>query len=113
MENHSDHQPDFGTDEKKLSIYLIGLAICSTLTLLSFWVVMKGGYAKSATVAIIYVSALLQFFTQLTCFLRLSVKTESGQMNVMAFVFTGVVLVSILVGSLWIMANLDYFMRMS
>jgi cytochrome o ubiquinol oxidase operon protein cyoD len=110
MHHEESHQSDYGTGEKTLGVYLIGLVACVLLTLLSFWVVIANELPKSQIFAIIYSSACIQFFVQLVCFLRLNTKTEQGKMNVMALVFTGVILTSIILGSLWIMWNLNYYM---
>lgn len=110
MGHHATHQPDFGTAQKKLGIYFIGLVACTILTLLSFWAVMSGHFGRIETFIIIYASACVQFVVQLVCFLRLNTQTEQSRTNVMSLVFTGVILTSIIVGSLWIMANLNYYM---
>jgi cytochrome o ubiquinol oxidase operon protein cyoD len=104
------HLPDFGTGQKKLSTYLIGLFICSVLTLIAFWVVMSHRYTHLETFIIIYAAACIQFLVQLIFFLRLNTQTEQGRTNIMSLIFTGVVLVTIIVGSLWIMWNLNYYM---
>ena len=103
-------QVDFGTGQKKLSIYILGIISCAILTLVSFWAVMASQLSKGQIFAIIYVAACIQFIVQLICFIRLNTQTEQGKNNVMAFVFTGVILVSIIVGSLWIMWSLNYYM---
>lgn len=106
----SHHKSDFGTGEKKLSIYVAGILACAFLTLVSFWAVISADYSKATTFWIIYSSACIQFLVQLVCFLRLNTKTEQARTNVMAIIFTGVILTTIIVGSLWIMANLNYNM---
>lgn len=110
MDHTHDTPTDYGTGQKKLRIYLIGVLLCVFLTLLSFWTVMTGSFSKAITFTIIYSSAIVQFFVQLLCFLRVTTATEQGKMNVMSFVFTSVILISIIIGSLWIMANLNYNM---
>lgn len=109
MDNHQLHQPDFGTGQKKLSIYLVGFVICCVLTVLAFWAVMTNQFTRNATFGIIFSAALIQFFVQVICFLRLNTETEQGRMNVMSFVFAGVILLTIVAGSVWIMLNLDYY----
>ena len=110
MAHKKDVQPDYGTGQKKLSIYIAGIIACAVLTLISFWAVMSNSFDKIAAFAIIYASACVQFLVQLICFLRLNTQTESGLTNVLSLVFTGVILMSIVVGSLWIMSNLNYNM---
>lgn len=110
MEHHRIKAPDYGTGKKKLGLYLIGFISCCLLTLLSFWVVMSHIFSKKEVLIFIFSSACIQFLVQVICFLRLSTQTEQGKTNVMSFLFTGVILTSIIVGSLWIMWNLNYYM---
>jgi len=107
MNPHSHSHPDFGTAPKKLSIYLIGFICCILLTLLSFWVVMIGTLSKGLTFTVIYSSACIQFLVQVICFLRLNTQTEQSRTNVMSFIFTIVILIAIIIGSLWIMRNVN------
>ncbi len=110
MTDHNSHQPDYGTGQKKLGIYTLGFIACSILTLLSFWVVMQNQLTRVETFVVIYSSACLQFIIQLVCFLRLNNQTPQGRTNVMSLLFTLVILVTIIVGSLWIMWNMNYNM---
>ena len=110
MDQHHEAPVDFGTGEKRLSVYLVGLFICVLLTLLAFWIVMAQQYAHWLVFSVIYIAAILQFFVQVICFLRLNLKTTQSRINVMSLLFTGVILLSIVAGSLWIMWNLNYNM---
>ena len=96
----------YGTGQKRLSVYTLGIILCVILTLIPFFTVITKKYDHSTTLLIIFVSALLQFLTQVVCFLRLNTKTDQGKTNVMAFVFTIVVLLVVVGGSLWIMWSL-------
>jgi cytochrome o ubiquinol oxidase operon protein cyoD len=71
---------------------------------------MMGQFSKLQTFLIIYSTAFTQFLVQLVCFLRLNTRTEQGQINVMAFVFTLMILLCVIFGSLWIMWNLNFYM---
>lgn len=110
MGHHETTQPDYGTGQKKLSIYIIGVISCIVLTLVAFWAVMSQALTHPQTFAVIFSAAALQFLVQVICFLRLNTKTEQGRVNIMAFVFTGVILLCVVIGSLWIMWNLGYRM---
>jgi cytochrome o ubiquinol oxidase operon protein cyoD len=110
MSNHDLSQPDYGTGQKKLGVYLSGFISCSILTLIAFWAVMSERFAKNEVLMIIFIAAIIQFVVQVACFLRLNTQTEQGRMNVMSLLFTGVILVAVIAGSLWIMWNLAYFM---
>jgi cytochrome o ubiquinol oxidase subunit IV len=110
MEHNGMSEADYGTGQKKLGMYLIGFISCSLLTLLSFWSVMSQRFSKLEVLAVIFSSALIQFLVQVICFLRLTTASEQGKTNIMTFLFTVVILISIIVGSLWIMWNLNYYM---
>ena len=110
MAHHSEIQPDFGTGQKTLGIYTFGVICCAILTIISFGTVMYSNLARTQIFTIIYFSALIQFFVQVVCFLRLNTKTTQSRINVMSILFTIVILTTILLGSLWIMANVNYNM---
>lgn len=109
MDNNQVNQPDYGTGQKNLGIYIFGFAACAILTLFSFWVVLTKRF-DNWEFAIIYFLACIQFLVQVICFLRLNIRTNQGRLNVMSFLFTGVILLVIVTGSLWIMWNLGYNM---
>jgi cytochrome o ubiquinol oxidase operon protein cyoD len=110
MDHLRANEPDYGTGQKKLGLYLVGFISCSILTLVSFWAVMSQRFSKLEVLTLILTSACIQFLVQVIFFLRLSTQTEQGRTNIMTFLFTGVVLTSIICGSLWIMWNLNYYM---
>ena len=108
--SHHEASPDFGTSQKKLSIYSTGMVICVVLTIVAFHAVMSEMFTRIQTIAIIFSAAVAQFLVQIIFFLRLNVKTEQGMVNVFAFIYTIVILLCIVAGSLWIMANMNYYM---
>ncbi len=110
MHHHEISQPDYGTGKKKLGIYVVGLICCSILTLIAFGMVMANMFPRWAVFTVIYSAACMQFLVQLFCFLRLNTQTKQGKINVMSILFTGVILLFIVAGSLWIMWNLNYNM---
>ena len=99
-----------GTGGKKLNIYLFGMVLCVILTLISFFTVLYSKLSVSMILAIIFVSAILQFIVQVVCFLRLNAKDEQSRMNLMSFIFMLVILFVLISGSLWIMWSLRYYM---
>lgn len=109
--NHADlHQPDFGTGEKTLPVYIAGTIACVFLTLLPFGAVMWPVLPPSATAGLIFTSALAQFIIQLACFLQVNTRTDQARMNLQSFALCMFILIVLLAGSLWIMANLSYNM---
>jgi cytochrome o ubiquinol oxidase operon protein cyoD len=110
MSHHEVVETDYGTGQKKLGIYILGIVLCTLLTLLAFGVVMMHQLPRWQMFTIIYGAACVQCFVQLVCFLRLNTQTEQARTNVLSLLFTAVILITIIVGSLWIMFNLDYNM---
>lgn len=110
MDNHVMHQVDFGTGQKKLSVYILGFFLCALLTSLAFWTVIAGHFSKWETFIIIYSAACIQLMVQLICFLRLNTQTPQARTNVMSLLFAVVILSSIVAGSVWIMGNLNFYM---
>lgn len=104
------HQPDYGTGEKTLPIYLAGTIACIILTLLPFAAVMRPVLPTSATVGVVFTTAIAQFIIQLTCFLQLNNRTEQARLNLQSFALCLFILFVLLAGSIWIMQNLAYNM---
>jgi cytochrome o ubiquinol oxidase subunit IV len=100
----------FGVGKKSLGSYTIGFMLCIVLTLIPFYSVIHSIFSKKILLIILFLSALLQFFVQTLYFLRLNVSSEHAKMNVLVFIFTGIVAFIIIGGSIWIMTNLNYFM---
>lgn len=105
-------QADFGAGKKKLSIYVTGLILCAILTIIPFAVVMQNTLPKWIILSVMFIAACIQLFVQVICFLRLNTETEQGKINVMSFIFTGLILLVIVLGSLWIMWNVNVRMMM-
>ena len=103
-------EPDYGTGHKTFGIYLFGFIACIVLTLIPFAAVMYHPFSHGHTFLIMIVSAIFQFFVQVICFLRLNTKSEQGLINVLSFMFSIVVLLVLIGGSLWIMYHLNYNM---
>jgi len=109
MNHHEVEQIDYGTGQKKLGIYVSGMIGCVILTIVSFWAVMSGKLSRWEMFTIIFASACIQFLVQVITFLRLNTQTERGKTNVMSLVFTGIILLCVVIGSLWIMGNLNFY----
>ena len=108
--DHAAAEPNYGTGKKDLRTYVIGLLWCVALTLIPFAAVMYRTFSFSLTMTILLISAVIQFFVQVVCFLRLNTQTEAGKYNVVTFVFTFLVVFILIGGSVWIMVNLNYNM---
>ncbi len=103
-------EADFGIRKKTLRVYVSGFFLCVILTLIPFMTVIDHTASKKILLTVILLSAIAQFLVQVVCFLRLNNQTEQGRTNVLSFIFTGIVLLVIIGGSVWIMTSLNYFM---
>lgn len=103
-------EPDYGTGKKNLTIYVTGLVLCIILTLLPFRAVSHHLFSRGNTLFFLGVCAVAQFLVQVVCFLRLSASTHQGKTNIMSFIFSVVVVLVLVGGSVWIMMNLNYNM---
>ena len=77
------------------------------LTAIPFWLVMGDVLpSKVATVAIILVFAVVQMLVHMVYFLHLNTRSEGGW-NMLAIIFTLVLVVITIAGSLWVMYNMN------
>ncbi|HKT18024.1 MAG TPA: cytochrome o ubiquinol oxidase subunit IV [Stellaceae bacterium] len=86
--------------------YLTGFALAVVLTALPFALVIERPVSSAATLAGIFAAAILQILVHLRCFLHLEWTVE-GRWNVLAFVFTILIIGIVVGGSIWIMFNLQ------
>jgi cytochrome o ubiquinol oxidase subunit IV len=99
------------TDEGRAGLrsYVTGALLALALTLAPFSMVMSGSASGTITVAVIFGFALIQIVVHLVFFLHMNGSSDQ-HWNLMAFLFT-VLVVSIMVGgSYWIMYHLDHSM---
>ena len=109
--SHADlPQPDFGTGEKSLPVYIAGAITCVFLTLLPFAAVMWPMLSASATIGLVFTAAIAQFVIQLICFLQLNTHTEQAKINLQSFALCLFILFVLIAGSIWIMNSLAYNM---
>lgn len=89
--------------------YMIGFILSVILTGIPFWMVMSGGSSQGMTLGVVVACAVIQVVVHLIYFLHLDTKSEGGW-NMVAIVFSAVIILIVVVGSLWIMWNLNYNM---
>ena len=87
--------------------YLVGFVLSAVLTAIPFWLVMTGALSNpGATAAVVILFAVLQILVHTICFLHVNTQAESGW-TLIAYLFTGVILLITITGSLWIMYHLN------
>ena len=98
------------TDQKQeLKAYTTGFVLSVLLTLVPFLIVIYKTLSGAALVTALAVFAVLQLLVQLIFFLHVG-KGRDGKWNILAFLFMLIVVFVVVVGSIWIMYNLDYHM---
>ena len=87
--------------------YLIGFALSAVLTAIPFWLVMSGTLpSKQITALVIMAFAVAQIVVHMIYFLHMNTTSENGW-SMMALIFTIVMVVIALSGSLWVMNHLN------
>jgi cytochrome o ubiquinol oxidase operon protein cyoD len=90
--------------------YIIGFTFSLIFTLAAFGLVMDHKWNSAILCGGIILLAVLQIFAQVIFFLRLNARTEHDRWNLIAFVFTLLIVTIMVAGTLWIMYNLNYNM---
>jgi cytochrome o ubiquinol oxidase operon protein cyoD len=98
-----------GASTGSFKSYLTGFVLSLILTAIPFALVMSGTLSSSAILAGIFSAGIVQILVHLHYFLHLD--TSSGERwNVLAMIFTLLIMVLFVGGTLWIMFNLNYRM---
>lgn len=95
-----------------LKLYTIGFVASIILTLAAYIIVVDESFSDSILLVGIFIFAIVQLFVQLVFFLHIGDESKP-RWNLMTLLFAGMVVLIVVIGSLWIMANLDYGMMMS
>jgi cytochrome o ubiquinol oxidase operon protein cyoD len=99
-----DHE---GASHSTLKGYVTGFILAVILTAIPFWLVMGNVIESPRTTAIVILGfAAVQIVVHMIYFLHMNTHSESGW-TLLALIFTLVLLVIMLVGSLWVMYHLN------
>ena len=105
--HHAGHDHRDGPGHYTRRGYLIGFLLSVVLTAVPFWLVMTGVLQNAQTTAILIVAfAVVQILVHTVCFLHVNTRAEGGW-TLMAYVFTAVIVLIVIAGSLWIMYHLN------
>lgn len=96
--------------QKSVSTYIVGLVLSVILTLAAFHAVALHALSTDALYIVVAGCGVLQMLVQIFCFLRMKASRADRRWNFVALVFTFIVMVIVVGGSLWIMYNLNYNM---
>lgn len=104
-EHAADHHDD-GHSHGSFKSYMTGFLLSVVLTAIPFWLVMAGPLEKPVTVAIVMACAVVQIVVHMIYFLHMNSKSEAGW-TMLALIFTVILVVIVLSGSLWVMYHLN------
>ena len=94
-----------GFNRRSLQSYLTGFVLALLLTAIPFALVMSGALSSPATLAVIFGAGLVQILVHLYYFLHLDV-SSAARWNLVAMIFTLLIMILFVGGTLWIMWNL-------
>ncbi|RAO77893.1 cytochrome o ubiquinol oxidase subunit IV [Dyella jiangningensis] len=100
------HHDAAHADHGSTRSYLIGFALSVVLTLASFGVVMSGLVPHDLMMPGIIVFGVAQLVVQLVCFLHMGT-SPSQRSNLAIMLFTLLILAIVVVGSLWVLHNMN------
>lgn len=105
-----DHEDDGSVPHSTFKGYMTGFVLSVVLTAIPFWLVMTGYFEKPNVTALVILGfAAVQIVVHMVYFLHMNAKVEGGW-SMLALIFTLVLVVITLAGSLWVMYHLNHNM---
>ena len=98
-----------GVSRGSLKSYLTGFVLSLILTAIAFALAMRGTLSSTAILAGICSAGLVQILVHLHYFLHLDT-SSAARWNVLAMIFTLLIMILFVGGTLWIMYTLNYRM---
>ncbi|MEM1036381.1 MAG: cytochrome o ubiquinol oxidase subunit IV [Pseudomonadota bacterium] len=106
MSSHIDAHQDAHAPHGTFQSYMVGFGISIVLTVIPFYVVMSGmSLSVPLVLAIIFVFGGAQMLVHMHYFLHVNLKTDEGW-QALSIVFTVIVIVIMMAGSIWVMTHL-------
>jgi len=92
--------------EGNFRTYVTGFFLSLFFTFLAYFITIKHAFNKDTIIAIISLAAIIQFAIQLIYFLHLN-KESKPRYRLLVFLIMLMIVLILVIGSLWIMANLN------
>ena len=109
-DHHDHHGHDDHADHGSFKSYMIGFVLAVILTVIPFWLVMGKTFSSSATAGMVLLGlAAVQVVVHMIYFLHMNSKAEGGW-SLLATLFTLMVVVIMMAGSLWVMYHMNHNM---
>lgn len=104
--HHDGHHGD-GHAHGTMGSYMIGFGLSVILTAIPFWLVMSGVLGNAQTTGLVIMGfAVVQIVVHMIYFLHMNTRSEGGW-TMLALIFTLVLVVITLSGSMWVMYHLN------
>lgn len=103
--SHS-HNENMGAGKVTKKAYFIGFALALILTIASFSLAMSQSFSRLSVMIGLFVAALAQMLVHLHYFLHLD-RSSAQRWNVIALMFTGLLLFIFIGGTVWVMFTLN------
>lgn len=100
------HAPEGAADHGNLRSYLTGFGLSVLLTALPFALVMTGALSPARAAPVCLGLAAVQIVVHLVYFLHMNGRS-SRSWNGAALLFTAIILVILVAGTLWVMAHMN------
>lgn len=105
-DGHHDHHDDHA-DHGSMKSYMTGFVLAVILTVIPFWLVMGNVFTDSSTAGIVILAlAAVQVVVHMVYFLHMNRESEGGW-NMLALVFTILIVAIMLAGSIWVMYHMN------
>ncbi|SNS14476.1 MULTISPECIES: cytochrome o ubiquinol oxidase subunit IV [Pseudomonas] len=107
--SHAHAQSHAGESHGSVRSYAIGFILSVILTAIPFAMVMSGHFSRNVALTSMVVLGVVQILVHLVCFLHMNTSSE-GRWNLLAFLFTVLIIVMLVGLAIWIMVNADQLM---
>jgi cytochrome o ubiquinol oxidase operon protein cyoD len=105
-DDHHDHH-DGSAVHGSMKDYVIGFVLSVILTAIPFYLVMNNVITDSVTTGFVILGiGAVQMIVHMVYFLHMNAKSEGGW-NMLALIFTVIIVVITLAGSLWVMYHMN------
>ncbi|MBB3962564.1 cytochrome o ubiquinol oxidase subunit IV [Rhizobium metallidurans] len=106
-EAHHGHSHGHEAAHGSFKSYMIGFILSVILTAIPFWLVMAGVFdSRAVTAALVMGFGVIQIVVHMIFFLHMNARSEGGW-TLMALIFTLLLVVIALSGSMWVMHHLN------
>jgi cytochrome o ubiquinol oxidase operon protein cyoD len=105
--HHGHHGHEDHGNHGSLKDYTVGFVLSVILTAIPFWLVMNRVISNSNVAIFVLLGlAAVQIIVHMIYFLHMNTRAEGGW-SLMALIFTAILLVIVLSGSIWVMFHMN------